>query len=93
MAWLRAEFIKTELELGECLRLPEEDPCECDLYLYCSRFITSPERAPRLRQRRAVELDLVEAALSDGNLGEVERPRRYAARFEQCLSDLGEPID
>jgi hypothetical protein len=91
--WLKARFIKTELELGECLRLPEEGPCECDLYLYCSRFITSPERAPRLRLRRKVELDLAESALSVGNLTEAERHRRYAARFEQCLADLDVPID
>jgi integrase len=90
--WLKAKFIKTELELGECLRLPEEGPCECDLYIYCSRFITSRERAPRLRQRRRVELNMAEAALSGGNLDEAERHRRYASRFEQCLIDLGEPI-
>ena len=31
--WLRSNFLKTELELGHCLRLPSEGPCECDLYL------------------------------------------------------------
>src|SRR5262249_57640908 len=31
--WLKANFFKTELELGHCLRLPQEGPCECDLYL------------------------------------------------------------
>jgi hypothetical protein len=31
--WLKANFYKTELELGHCLRLPQEGPCECDLYL------------------------------------------------------------
>ena len=29
--WLRSNFLKTELELGHCLRLPSEGPCECDL--------------------------------------------------------------
>jgi hypothetical protein len=38
--WLRSNFLKTELELGHCLRLPSEGPCECDLYLSCSRFVT-----------------------------------------------------
>ncbi len=31
--WLKTNFFKTELELGHCLRLPAEGPCECDLYL------------------------------------------------------------
>jgi hypothetical protein len=30
--WLQANFFKIELELGRCLRLPQEGPCECDLY-------------------------------------------------------------
>jgi hypothetical protein len=30
--WLKTNFFKTELELGRCLRLPEEGPCECDLF-------------------------------------------------------------
>jgi hypothetical protein len=29
--WLKTNFFKTELELGHCLRLPQEGPCECDL--------------------------------------------------------------
>ena len=52
IAWLKANFFRTELELGHCLRLPEDGPCECDLYLTCSKFITTPEYAPRLRERR-----------------------------------------
>jgi integrase len=31
--WLKSNFFKTELELGHCLRLPAEGPCECDLIL------------------------------------------------------------
>src|SRR6266581_4700414 len=33
MDWIKTNFFKTELELGHCLRLPQEGPCECDLYL------------------------------------------------------------
>ncbi len=91
--WLKARFIKTELELGECLRLPEEGPCECDLYLYCSRFITSPERAPRLRERRKMELLLAEQAAAGGNLKEAERHHQYALRFERYLLDMSETIE
>jgi integrase len=40
--WLRTNFLKTELELGHCLRLPAEGPCECELFFTCSRFVTTP---------------------------------------------------
>ncbi len=49
--WLRSNFFKTELELGRCLRLPQEGPCECDLYLTCTKFVTTLEYAPQLRER------------------------------------------
>ena len=44
--WLKTNFFKTELELGHCLRLPREGPCECDLYLSCAKFVTTREYAP-----------------------------------------------
>ena len=47
--------MKTELELGHCLRLPAEGPCECDLYLTCAKFVTTPQYAPRLRERLCLE--------------------------------------
>lgn len=47
--WLKTNFLKTELELGHCLRLPAEGPCECDLVLTCSKFVTSKEYVPRIR--------------------------------------------
>jgi hypothetical protein len=40
--WFKTNFYKTELELGHCLRLPQEGPCECDLYLTCAKFVTTP---------------------------------------------------
>jgi hypothetical protein len=36
--WLQTNFFKTELELGHCLRLPAEGPCECDLVLTCPKI-------------------------------------------------------
>jgi hypothetical protein len=39
--WLKASFFRTELELGHCLRLPKEGPCECDLYLNCAKLVTT----------------------------------------------------
>lgn len=91
--WLRSNFLKTELELGHCLRLPSEGPCECDLYLGCSRFVTTPAYAPRLRERHRVELSLAEDARERTWPREVERHCAIARRIEQLLSDLGEKVD
>lgn len=93
VAWLKSNFFKTELELGRCLRLPQEGPCECDLALTCAKFVTTPAYAPRLRRRRTIEQGLVEDALAHGWQKEVERHRWAIKRIEQLLSELGEPID
>jgi hypothetical protein len=91
--WLKSNFFKTELELGRCLRLPQEGPCECDLYLTCAKFVTTSEYAPRLRRRRRMEQELVEDAHAHGWLREVERHQCTIRRLEQLLTDLGEPIE
>ena len=91
--WLKSNFFKTELELGHCLRLPQEGPCECDLYLSCAKFVTSPEYAPRLRRRRRREQELVEDAIAHGWQREVERHQCTIRRLEQLLAELEEPID
>lgn len=71
--WLQTNFLKTELELGHCLRLPQEGPCECDLVLTCSKFVTTSDYAPRLRARLDVEQQLIDDATSRGWDREVER--------------------
>jgi hypothetical protein len=91
--WLKTNFFKTALELGHCLRLPAEGPCECELYWTCAKFVTTPAYAPRLRRRRQVELTLVADAEVRGWPREVERHQAIAARLEQLLVDLGEPLE
>jgi integrase len=91
--WLKTNFFKTELELGHCLRLPSEGPCECDLYLTCAKFVTTPDYAPRLRTRRETELRLAEDAEQRGWPREVDRHRCTAARLAHLLDELGEPIN
>ena len=90
---LPANFFKTELELGHCLRLPQEGPCKCDLYLSCAKFVTTPEYAPRLRRRRKRELELIEDARNRDWQREVERHQCTVGRIEHLLADLGELID
>jgi integrase len=88
--WLKSNFLKTELELGHCLRLPAEGPCECDLYLTCAKFVTTAEYAPRLRARLEVEQQLVQDADERGWTREVERHAAVARRLTSLLTDLGE---
>ncbi|WP_441007686.1 tyrosine-type recombinase/integrase [Streptomyces demainii] len=89
--WLKTNFYKTELELGRCLRLPQEGPCECDLYLTCAKFITAPQYAPRLRERLCIERQLTTDVRDRGWDREIERHQRTADRIAGLLDDLGEP--
>ena len=88
--WLKANFFKTELELGHCLRLPAEGPCECDLYLTCAKFVTTPEYAPRLKARLDIEQQLVQDADERGWTREAERHTAIARRLRGLLTDLEE---
>jgi hypothetical protein len=88
--WLKTNFFKTELELGHCLRLPQEGPCQCDLYLRCSKFFTTSEYAPRLQARLAREQQLVQDATERGWPREVERHEAAVARIHELLTELGE---
>jgi integrase len=90
LAWLKTNFFRTELELGHCLRLPDEGPCECDLYLTCAKFVTTPDYAPRLRERRLREIALADDAQAKGFQREAERHDCTRRRIEQLLTDLGE---
>ncbi len=89
VSWLQTNFLKTELELGHCLRTPAEGPCECDLVLTCSKFLTTSDYAPRLRARLALEQRLVDDATSRGWDREVERHTATRNRVEALLTQLG----
>jgi integrase len=89
--WLQASFLKTELELGHCLRLPAEGPCECDLVLNCPKFLTTSEYAPRLRARLHREDELIADARERGWQREIERHQATRHRIQQLLTELGEP--
>ena len=78
-----------EVELGHCLRL--EGPCECDIYLNCAKFVTTPDYAPRLRERLCLERQLAEDAENRGWAREADRHGRTIARLQALLDELGEP--
>ena len=89
---LKDNLFRNQLELGHCLRLPAEGPCECDLFLTGPKSITTPKYAPRLRDRHATELACAERARTRGWARETERHEATARRLCQLLADLGEPI-
>jgi integrase len=91
--WLKTNFYKTELELGRCLRLPQEGPCECDLYLTCPKFVTTPQYAPRLWERLRTEETLIADAKERGWTREVERHGCTADRIRALLTELDEATD
>lgn len=73
--------------------MPAEGPCECDLYLTCAKFVTTPEYAPRLQARLEVEQQRVHDADERGWTREVERHTSIAGRLRELLNDLGENND
>ncbi|GGN91062.1 hypothetical protein GCM10011579_087590 [Streptomyces albiflavescens] len=85
--WLKTNFYKTELELGRCLRLPQEGPCECDLYLSCAKFVTTPQYATRLRERLCVERQLITDATDRGWEREIDRHQRVADLITSRVPD------
>jgi len=89
VSWPQTNFLKTELELGHCLRTPAEGPCECDLVLTCSKFLTTSDYAPRLRARMEVEQRLIDDAAVRGWPREIERHEATKRRLQQLLHALG----
>jgi hypothetical protein len=86
--WLQTNYLETELQLGHCLRLPAEGPCECDLALACPKFLTTSEYKPRLRARLDREDQLIADAQQRGWQREVERHQATKRRLELLLHDL-----
>jgi hypothetical protein len=80
------------LELGHCLRLPAEGSCECDLYLSCAKFVTTPGYARRLRQRAQREQTLLDDARHRGWDREIQRHQAIITRVEGLLTELGQPL-
>jgi integrase len=90
--WLKTNFYKTELELGRCLRLSQEGPRECDIYLTCPKFVTTPQYIPRLEERLTTEEQLIADATERGWAREAERHRCTAERIRALLTELRQNI-
>jgi hypothetical protein len=60
--------------------------CECNLFLTCAKFITTPKYAPRLRHCYATELALADKARTQGWVREVECHQFVARRICKLLT-------
>ena len=91
VSWLQTNFLKTELELGHCLRTPAEGPCECDLVLTCSKFLTTSDYAPAPprppRRRTATHRRRHRPRLAPRD----RTTPTTRSRLEQVLRELGAP--
>jgi hypothetical protein len=61
--------------------------------LTCAKFVTTPQYAPRLRERLCLESQLADDAGERGWEREVDRHERIAERIRALLTELGEPFD
>lgn len=86
-------YYRTELGLGNCIRLPEEGPCECELYLTCVKFFATPAHAARLRGKFESGTRLVREALANGWGRMAENAQSKAQIVYELLEDLGEGIE
>lgn len=59
----------------------------------CAKFVTTPQYAPRLRDRLCVERQLAADAEARGWEREVDRHQRVADRIVGLLDELGESHD
>ncbi|MBT1669640.1 tyrosine-type recombinase/integrase [Curtobacterium flaccumfaciens pv. flaccumfaciens] len=90
---LDREYYRTELGLGRCLKLPQEGPCECELYFNCEKFFTTPSHAGRLRGKYESEIALAQNASKNGWARGAENYRAKASRVLELLGELGLGLD
>lgn len=87
--WLETDFFKAEMELGHCLCVPEEDPCQRDLYLW---WPVSRRRRPILVASGTAERPnchwVNEDAQERGWPREMERHCAIADRISDLLARL-----
>lgn len=85
------QAIKTEFELGHCLRVTQEGRCECETFLTCAQFVTTSAYVPRLIQRRKLELVLAVDAVDQGWPHEHQRHLATVPGLMSCCETSAAP--
>lgn len=91
--WLKANFYKAELELGHCLRLSQEGPCECDLYLTLRQVHHHTPVRPRTARTPQRRMQLAADARTRGWNREIDRHQRIADRIHCFVARLREDTE
>lgn len=88
--WIKANFHKTYLMTGHCFHHTKEPMCDfADACFFCSKYVTTQEHIPILKNKYEVELKLVEDAVQRGWNKEVSRHEKVASRVKGILMELG----
>lgn len=88
--WIKANFHKTYLVMGHCFHHIKEPMCEfADACFFCSKFVTTTEHIPLLKEKYETELQLITDAKDRNWDREIQRHERVSDRIKDILKDLG----
>lgn len=88
--WIKANFHKTYLMTGHCFHHTREPMCDfADACFFCSKYVTTNEHIPILKDKYNVEIQLIKDAEERNWEKEVIRHKRVSNRVKEILNELG----
>lgn len=88
--WIKSNFHKTFLALGHCFHHEKEPICDfADACFFCSKFVTTTQHIPLLREKYETELKLISDASNRNWEREISRHKRVADRVYEIIEELG----
>ena len=88
--WIKANFHKTYLMIGHCFHHTREAMCDfADACFFCSKYVTTEEHIPILKNKHEVERKLIQDAEERNWEKEIIRHKRVADRVKEILNELG----
>lgn len=92
--WIKANFHKTYLITGHCFHHTREPMCDfADACFFCSKYVTTKEHIPILKEKYDVEMQLIKDAKERNWEKEIIRHKRVADRVKEILNELGVDVD
>lgn len=92
--WIRANFHKTYLITGHCFHHTREPMCDfADACFFCSKYVTTKEHIPILKEKYDIEVQLIKDAKERNWEKEITRHKRVADRVKEILNELGVDVD
>ncbi|MGL4912193.1 MAG: tyrosine-type recombinase/integrase [Romboutsia sp.] len=88
--WIKANFHKTYLMIGHCFHHTREAMCDfADACFFCSKYVTTEQHIPILKNKYEVENKLIQDAEERNWEKEIIRHKRVADRVKEILNELG----